>query len=137
MNNKNQEKGGFTYTYSAEEQTELRRIRDKYTSPAKPEDKMSRLRRLDASVTNTAQSVSLAFGVIGTLTLGSGMSLIMTNLAAILGIPESTALILGITIGIVGGALAALAYPLYNAIVKAKRKKLAPEILRLTDELLK
>ena len=98
---------------------------------------MSRLRRLDASVTNTAQSVSLAFGVIGTLTLGSGMSLIMTNLAALLGIPESTALILGMTIGIVGGALAALAYPLYNAIVKAKRKKLAPEILRLTDELLK
>lgn len=37
----------------------------------------------------------------------------------------------------VGGILASLAYPIYNVIVKAKRKKLAPEIIRLTDELMK
>jgi len=28
-------------------------------------------------------------------------------------------------------------YPIYNAAVKAKRRKLAPEIIRLTDELMK
>jgi hypothetical protein len=137
MDQNNQEKGGFTYTYSAREQAELKRIRDKYTAPTREEDKMARLRRLDASVTNTAQAVALVFGVIGTLILGFGMSLIMTDLAESLGISGDAAMILGITVGIVGGFLASLAYPIHNAIVRAKRKKLAPEIIRLADELMK
>ena len=137
MDNKNQEKNGFTYTYSAREQEELRRIRNKYTPPTENEDKMTRLRRLDASVTNTAQAVALVFGVIGTLILGFGMSLIMTELAESLGILGDTAMVIGIIVGIVGGILASLAYPIYKATVKAKSRKLAPEIIRLTDELLK
>ena len=137
MENNNQEQNGFTYTYSAREQAELKRIRDKYTAPTEVEDKMARLRRLDASVTNTAQAVALVFGVIGTLILGFGMSLIMTELAEILGISGNAAMVIGITVGIVGGIFASLAYPVYNAIVKAKRKKLAPDIIRLTDELMK
>ena len=133
----NQEKSGFSYTYSASEQAEVKRIRDKYTAPTKEEDKMARLRRLDASVTNTAQAVALAFGIIGALMLGFGMSLIMTDLREILGSYKDMAMVIGIMIGVVGGVLASLAYPIYNAIVKAKRKKLAPEIIRLTDELMK
>jgi Tfp pilus assembly protein PilE len=46
-------------------------------------------------------------------------------------------MVIGIVIGVVGGVLAGVAYPVYNAIVKAKRKKIAPEIIRLTDELMK
>ena len=137
MDNNNQENNGFTYTYSAKDQAELKRIRDRYTVPTVAEDKMTRLRRLDASVTNTAQAVALVFGVIGTLILGFGMSLVMTELAESLGISGDAAMAIGIIIGIVGGILASLAYPIYNAIVKAKRKKLAPEIIRLTDELMK
>ena len=137
MDNNNQEQNGFTYTYSAREQAELKRIRDKYTAPTQVEDKMARLRRLDASVTGTAQAVALVFGVIGTLILGFGMSLIMTELAESLSISRDAAMVIGITVGIVGGILASLAYPIYNAIVRAKRKKLAPEIIRLTDELIK
>ena len=137
MENHNQDKRGFVYTYSAKEQAELKRIREKYTAPAETEDKMARLRRLDASVTNTARAAALAVGVTGTLVLGAGMSLIMTELAEILCISEDTAMVTGIIIGVVGGILAALAYPIYNAIVKARRKKLAPEILRLADELTK
>ena len=133
----NNEQNGFRYTYSAKEQAELKRIRDKYTKPTEVEDKMARLRRLDASVTNTAQAVAIVFGVIGTLILGFGMSLIMTDLSKILGIYQSIAMPIGIIIGIVGGVLASLAYPIYNAIVKAKRKQLAPEIIRLADELMK
>ena len=98
---------------------------------------MARLRRLDASVTNAAQTAALVFGVIGTLILGLGMSLILTELADRLGISRDTAMVTGIIVGIVGGTLASLAYPIYNAIVKAKRKQLAPEIIRLTDELMK
>ena len=133
----NNENNGFQYTYSAKEQAELKRIRDKYTAPTEVEDKMARLRRLDASVTNTAQAVALVFGVIGTLILGFGMSLVMTELAESLGISGDAAMVIGIIVGIVGGIIASLAYPIYNAIVKAKRKKLAPEIIRLTDELMK
>ena len=95
---------------------------------------MARLRRLDASVTNTAQVVALVFGIVGTLILGFGMSLIMTDFAEL---GEAEAMVIGIPVGVVGGVLASLAYPIYNAIVKAKRKKLAPEIIRLTDELMK
>ena len=133
----NNEKSGFTYTYSAKEQAELKLIRDKYTAPTEAEDKMARLRRLDASVTNTAQAVALVFGVIGTLVLGFGMSLCMTEIGKILGLHGDLTMVIGIIVGIVGGVIASLAYPIYNSIVKTKRKKLAPEIIRLTDELMK
>ena len=133
----NQEKSGFTYTYSAREQAELKRIREKYTAPAEAEVKMARLRRLDASVTNIAQAVALAFGVVGTLILGLGMSLFMTDLAEVLGSLGDFAMGIGIIIGVIGGVLASIAYPVYNAIVKVRRRRLAPEILRLTDELMK
>ena len=136
MENKNND--GFSYTYSAKEQEELRKIREKYDPRISlEEDKMARLRRLDASVTQTAQIFALIFGVVGTLILGIGMSLIMTELAKNLGMSGDTAVVIGIIVGIVGGILASLAYPIYNAIVKVKRKRLAPEIIRLTDELMK
>ena len=133
----NQQKSGFSYTYSAKEQAELKRIREKYSAPNKTEDKMERLRRLDAGVTNTASAVALVVGVIGTLVLGFGMSLCMTEFSKILGSYSDMSMVIGIAVGVVGGALAGLAYPIYNAVLKARRKKLAPEILRLTDELMK
>jgi hypothetical protein len=137
MENNNKEQNGFAYTYSAEEQAELRCIREKYTAPTESEDKMGRLRRLDASVAKTAQAVALVVGIVGTLLLGFGMSLCMSELAEILGEYKDMSMVFGILIGVVGGIIASLAYPIYNAVVKAKRKKLAPEIIRLTDELLK
>ena len=137
MDNNNQEKSGFTYTYSAKEQAELKRIRDKYTAPTEAEDKMERLRKLDAGVTQKAQVVALIFGIIGALILGIGMSLCMSDFAEILGSHRDMAMVIGIPIGLVGGVLAALAYPMYNLIVKRERKKIAPEIIRLTDELMK
>ena len=137
MDNNNNKDVGFSYTYSAKEQAELKRIRDKYTVPTAEENKMERLRRLDASVTNTAQAVALVFGITGALILGFGMSLCMTDLAEMLGLRETMATVIGISVGVAGGILASLAYPIYNAIVKSRRKKLAPEIIRLTDELMK
>lgn len=134
MENHN-EPNGFQYTYSAKEQAELKRIREKYTS--QEEDKMERLRRLDASVTQKAQAVSLVLGVIGVLLLGFGMSLCMTELGEILGSWRDLSMIVGVAVGVVGGILASLAYPVYQAIVRRERKRIAPEIIKLTDELLK
>ena len=133
----NNENNGFSYTYSASEQAELRRIREKYMPPTEVGDKMARLRRLDASVTQIAQIVALVFGIIGALILGFALSLCMTDLGEILGSYKDMAMVIGIIVGVIGGILASLAYPIYNAIVKAKRKKIAPEIIRLTDELMK
>ena len=133
----NKRNGAFSFTYSAKEQAEIKKIRDKYTPPTEVEDKMARLRRLDASVTNTAVIAALTLGIVGTLVLGFGMSLCLSELGALLGITKMVALIAGIVSGVVGAVLASFAYPVYNAIVKARRKKLAPEIMRLTDELLK
>lgn len=137
MDNNHNSESGFSYTYSAGEQAELKRIRDKYVAPAEVEDKMTRLRRLDASVTQTAQIAALAVGIVGALILGFGMSVCMTELGELLGIYGNMAMAVGIAVGIVGGILASLAYPVYTAIVKIKRKKLAPEIIRLTDELMR
>ena len=130
-------KGSFNYTYSAKEQEEIRRIRQKYEAPEKTEDKMAQLRRLDAMVTQKATVVSLVFGVIGALILGTGMSLAMTEIGEILGLQGTTAMLVGILIGIIGIVLVCVAYPVYNRITKKEREKIAPEIIRLTDELMK
>lgn len=134
-NNSGNTSRGFSYTYSAREQAELKRIRDKYTN--KEEDKLERLRKLDRSVANKAQSVSMIFGVIGTLLLGFGMSIIMTSIGAQLGMNQAVAMLVGIPTGTVGGVIASLAYPMYNLVLKREREKIAPEVIRLTDELMK
>lgn len=125
-------KEGFSFTYSAQQQKEVEAIRKKYLP--QEENKMEQLRRLHAIPTQKAQSESIAVGVIGALIMGTGMSLAMTDIGAILG---SLAMVVGIVVGIVGMVLVALAYPIYNRVLKKQREKIAPEILRLTDELLK
>ena len=126
---------GFNYTYSAKEQEEIKAIRKKYAASEETEDKMTQLRRLDASVYSKASTAALAVGIVGALIMGIGMSLVMTDIGAVLGMV--LAMIIGISIGVVGIVLVCLAYPIYNRTLKKEREKIAPEILRLTDELMK
>lgn len=121
----------FHYTYSAERQQEIEAIRKKYLP--KEEDKLDQLRRLHNSASEKAQAASIALGVIGTLLFGLGLSLVLTELAAFLG---ALSIVVGIAVGLAGMALIALAYPVYNAVLKKERERIAPEILRLSDELL-
>lgn len=127
----------FEFTYSAKEQEEIKAIRKKYSEPEKTEDKMEELRRLDASVTQKATVISLVLGIVGTLIMGIGMSLAMTDIGEIIGLASSVSMLIGIPVGTVGIVLVSLAYPTYNRIVKKERKRIAPEIIRLTDELMK
>ena len=122
----------FEYTYSAQQQQEVEAIRKKYLP--KEEDKMEKLRRLHYSATQKAQAASIAIGVLGTLILGTGMSLCMTDLGAALG---HLAMVIGILVGVLGLIMVALAYPLYNTVLRKERRRIAPEILRLSEELLK
>lgn len=126
------EKETFKYTYSAKQQEEIQNIRKKYIEPT--EDKMDQLRRLDAGAGKKATAVSITVGVIGTLIMGLGMSLAMSDFGKIIG---DYAMPIGIVIGIIGIVLVLCAYPLYNITAKKAREKIAPEILKLTDELLK
>lgn len=125
----------FHYTYCAKEQEEIEKIRKKYAP--KEENKMQMLRTLDASVTQKATTAALILGILGALILGTGMSLIMSEFSKFLGSYEALAFPAGIIIGLVGAVLVCLAYPVYNRTVKKERERIAPEILRLTDELLK
>ena len=125
-------KDRFSFTYSAQQQKEVEAIRKKYLP--QESDKMDQLRKLHAIPTKKARAASLTIGIIGALIMGTGMSLAMTEIGAALG---SLAMILGIAVGLVGVVLVALAYPLYNRVLKKQREKIAPEILRLSDELLK
>lgn len=125
----------FKYTYSAKEQDEIRRIREKYQD--KEEDGISKLRKLDAKASQKATKVSLILGIVGALVLGTGMSLIMTEFGSLLGATGVLSLIVGVVIGLVGIIMVALAYPVYNTLLKKEREKIAPEILRLTEELMK
>jgi hypothetical protein len=132
---KMEEKNTFNYAYSASEQDEIERIKKQYMP--KTESKMEKLRRLDASVHSKATMWSIIVGVIGSLIMGSGMSLIMTDLALSIGITSSVlSMLLGIILGIVGGILASLAYPVYNAVTRHERAKVRDEIIKLSDELL-
>lgn len=115
----------FEYTYSAREQEELRRIRQKYLP--REETKLDQIRRLDAGVTKKGTTAALSVGIPSTLVMGAGMSCTMV------GTPEL--FLPGIAIGILGMAGVGLAYPLYLRVTKKERERVAPEILRLTEEL--
>ena len=113
----------FTYTYSAAQQEEVKRIREKYAPPAQAEDKMEQLRRLDKSVTRPGLIAALIVGIAGALILGFGMCCTM--------VWAETLFVPGIVIGLIGILGVCAAYP------QRRREKLAPEIMRLTDELMK
>ena len=128
-------KESFEFTYSAKEQEEIKRIRNKYAVPEETEDKMAQLRRLDASVYSKATTAALVIGIIGALVMGLGMSIVMTDIGAALG--TILAMIVGVGIGVIGIVLVCLAYPMYTRTLNKEREKIAPEIIRLTDELMK
>lgn len=125
----------FNYTYSAEQQKEIETIRKKYIADTNNNEvnKLEQLRRLDYGVTKKATIISLSVGIISVLVMGSGMSLVMTDLGEKIGIAGTS--LIGVLIGIVGMIGVILAYPLYRRIIEKERKKIAPQILKLTDEL--
>lgn len=117
----------FTYSYSAKQQEEIEKIRKKYLPQT--DDKMEQIRKLDNSVTKKGTAVSITVGIISTLVLGVGMCCTM--------VWTDRFFVLGIIVGVIGIAGVICAYPLYNHIVKKEREKIAPQILKLTEEMMK
>lgn len=120
------EKEVFEYTYSAPAQDEVKRIRAKYLP--KEVTKLDQLRALDAAVTKRGNAISIVHGILYSLILGLGMSCCLVWAGAWF-VP-------GIVIGCIGLTGVTATYPIYNQIVKQDREKIAPEILRLSEELI-
>lgn len=121
------EHDSFQYTYSAPQQEEIKRIREKYIP--REENKMETLRRLDRQAGDKAGTAALIVGVLGALVMGLGMSCCM--------VWGGKLFLPGILIGLLGMAGVIAAWPLYRLVLKKERARIAPEILRLTEELLK
>lgn len=117
----------FEYAYVSEQQAEIEKIRKKYLP--KEEDKMELLRKLDRKAETPGLVASLVLGIVGCLVFGTGMSCIM--------VWSDTLFFVGIVLGILGMILIALAYPVYAGITRKQKQKIAPEILELTEELLR
>ena len=119
----------FSFTYSAPteaERREIESIRRQYKPDENAENKVERLRELHSRVVGRATAASLAMGVVGLLIFGFGMSLVL----------EFNQLVIGIAVSVIGAAPMAVAFPLYNAVIKRGKKQYGDEIIRLSDELL-
>lgn len=107
------------------------KIRAQYTEPQTT--RLDELKALDRKVKRPAVITAWCVGVLSALLLGSGMSLIMTEIAAIIGL--SRPMVPGLILGLTGLVLALVNYPLYTRLLQTRRRKFAPQILALTDEL--
>lgn len=133
------DKNSFEYTYTASQREEVSKIRDKYVEGERAEKTdLERLVALDRAVTRRASVAAITLGTVGVLILGLGMSLVMTQFASDIfsgwGVDRN---IVGIVVGIFGMILSAAAYPMYRRTLARERKRVAPEIIELSDRLMK
>lgn len=114
-----------------DQQFMAQKIRTQYVE--KESNELDALRALDAKVKRPANVFAYTFGSIGAIVMGAGMSLVMTEIGAVIGI--SSAMIPGIVIGALGLLMAAVNYPIYKRILGARQKKYRAEILALSDKI--
>ena len=122
---KEKEKTSFSFTYSSVDLEEINRIKQKYIS--QEENKLEQLQKLDKNAEKPGTIFSLVIGIIGMFLLGIGLCCT---------IEWTDYFVIGIVVGVVGLLMMGASYPLYLIITKRQRQKIAPLILKLTDELL-
>ena len=115
----------FEYNYSAEKAKEVESIRRKYERPV--EDKFEQLKALDRQAERRGLILSIAIGIVGTLILGTGMSIVMVG--------QSIYFVPGVIIGIVGMLAVIAAYPIYKRVTKKDREKVAGQVLALVKQI--
>ena len=115
-----------------DQQFMAQKIRTQYME--KQPSELDALRRLDAEVKRPANVFAYVFGSISAIIMGAGMSLVMTDIGATVGMGE--AMVPGIIIGVVGMALAILNYPIYKRILDSRKKKYGSKILALSEKIM-
>ena len=108
------------------------KIRTQYME--KESTELDALRELDSKVKRPANVFAYTFGSISAVIMGAGMSLVMTDIGATIGI--ASALVPGIAIGVVGLGMALLTYPIHKSILNARKRKYGSEILALSDRIM-
>lgn len=108
----------------------VEQIRDSYVE--KGITKFDELKALDKRVKRPAEIFAYVFGSLSSLVLGTGMCLAMK----VIGAGLSFAMPLGIGVGILGIALVSVNYPIYQKILKSRKKKYASRIMELSNSLL-
>ena len=115
-----------------DQQFMAQKIRAQYME--KTPSELDALRELDSKVKRPANVFAYIFGSISAIVMGAGMSLVMTDIGATIGI--TSALVPGIAIGVVGLGMALLTYPIYKGILNSRKKKYGAEILALSDKIM-
>lgn len=122
----------YSYTYSAKQNQEVQKIRARYSEVTYTD--LDALKALDAKVKRPANAFAYTYGSLSAIIMGAGMSLVMTDIGAIIGL--SSAMVPGIAIGVVGMGMALTAYPIYKGILNKRQKRYATEILELSEKVL-
>ena len=110
----------------------VQKIRTQYTE--KEHTDLDELKELDKKVKRPANVFAYIFGSISATLMGSGMSLVMTDIAETVGIRNP--MLYGIIIGVAGLIMAIANFPIYKGILGSRRKKYADKIIALSDKLI-
>ena len=111
----------------------VQKIRTQYTE--KEHTRLDELKALDNRVKRPANVFAYAFGSLGAVIMGAGMSLVMTDIGSFIGMEHP--MIPGIAVGVAGMAIAIANYPIYKGILNSRRQQYADKIIALSDELMK
>lgn len=111
----------------------VQKIRSQYTEQELTE--LDTLKALDAKVKRPANVFGYTYGSVAALIMGTGMSLAMTDIGAMIGL--TSAMVPGVLIGIAGMSMALTTWPIYKKILSSRKKKYAPEILKLSEKLMR
>ena len=111
----------------------VEKIRSQYTEAEHTD--LDALKALDAKVKRPANVFGYTYGSISAIVMGAGMSLVMTDIGKVIGL--TSALIPGITVGVVGLAMSCTTYPIYKRILNSRKKKYAHQIMELSDRITK
>ena len=110
----------------------VQKIRTQYTE--KEHTQLDALKELDAKVKRPVNVFSYIFGAVSAIIMGCGMSLVMTDIGATLGMSSTMAP--GIIIGLVGLFMAIINYPIYKGLLNSRKNKYADQIMKLSDKIM-
>ena len=110
----------------------VQKICTQYTE--KEHTQLDALKDLDKKVKRPANVFAYIFGSIGAIIMGSGMSLVMTEIGSMIGVANG--MIPGIIVGVIGLLMVIINYPIYKGILGSRRKKYADEIIALSDKIM-
>jgi hypothetical protein len=109
------------------------KIRSQYV--AQKHTELDVLKALDAKVKRPARVFGYAYGTVGAIVMGAGMSLVMTDIGAALGLEDS--LVPGINLGVVGMVVALTTWPIYKRLLASRKKQYASQIMALSERIVK